>query len=176
MNPLLPSAPRLLFAPLSLADSDFIVTLLGDADFRRYIGDRGVQHAGDVEAYLREGPWRCYAEHRFGLLKLTERMSGQPIGIAGLLRRASLSDVDLGYALLPAFRRRGYASEACQALLRLAANDFALTRLVAIVSPGNTRSIATLQRSGFVYERMIRMPEVVEELRLYGCELPSPVP
>ena len=171
MSPILPTAPRLRFSALSLDDADFIVALLNDPDFRRFIGDRGVREARDVAGYLEAGPLRSYAEHRFGLLKLTERDTGRPIGIAGLIRRPALDDVDLGYALLPGFRRQGYATEACRALVRVALEAFSLPRLVAIVSVENARSIATLERVGFTFERHVRMPGENHDVALYGLAL-----
>jgi RimJ/RimL family protein N-acetyltransferase len=168
---MLPTAARLSFAPLSIDDADFIVALLNDADFRRFIGDRGVRHRGDVEGYLRAGPLQSYADHGFGLLKVWERATGSPVGIAGLLKRPTLADVDLGYALLPGFRGRGYATEACEALIRLAIEHFALPRLVAIVSPDNVRSIATLERSGFAFEGTLRLPNDATDVSLYGRAL-----
>ena len=168
MEPILPASPRLDYAALSLADADFIVALLNDADFRRHIGDRGVRQRDDVEGYLRAGPLRSYAEHGFGLLKVSERATGHPVGIAGLIRRPTLADVDLGYALLPGFRGQGYATEACEALIRMASDQFRLQRLVAIVSPDNVRSIATLERTGFVFEDTRRLAGDAADVRLYG--------
>jgi RimJ/RimL family protein N-acetyltransferase len=168
VNPILPTAERLVFAPLSLDDADFIVALLNDPDFRRHIGDRGVRHRGDVEGYLRAGPLKSYVEHGFGLLKLVEKATGSPVGVAGLLQRAGLADVDVGYALLPGFRRRGFATEACEALIRLGAEQFALTRLVAIVSPDNARSIAILVRAGFSFEGDVRLPTDSADVHLYA--------
>lgn len=173
MTPILPTSPRLVYSALSLDDADFIVALLNDPDFRRFIGDRGVRAARDVAQYLEAGPLRSYSEHRFGLLKLSERTGGRPVGIAGLIRRPTLEDVDLGYALLPGYRRQGYATEACEALVHLAAEAFGLQRLVAIVAPDNERSIATLERVGFTFERALRMPGETRDVSLYACT-PSP--
>ncbi len=167
----LPRSARLSYTPLALDDADFLVELLTDPDFRRYIGDRGVRVAADVEAYLRAGPWRSYLDHGFGLLKLSEAGSGRPVGIAGLIRRPTLDHVDLGYALLPASRGRGYVTEACEALLHLAANELGLRRVVAIVSPDNARSIATLLRLGFAFERTLQVDDDAPEVRLYGRPL-----
>ena len=171
MEPILPTSPRLSYAALSLDDADFIVALLNDEDFRRHIGDRGVRQRGDVDGYLRAGPLNSYATHGFGLLKVTETATGRPVGIAGLLKRESLVDVDLGYALLPGFRRLGYATEACDALIRLAAGHFGLRRVVAIVAPDNVRSIATLERSGFEFEERRRLPNETVDVLLYARAL-----
>ena len=168
MKPILPKSARLTFAPLTLEDADFIVELLNDPDFRRNIGDRGVREARDVEGYLSAGPWRSYEANRFGLLKISETATASPVGIAGLIRRPTLDDVDLGYALLPRYRGRGYVSEACEALLELAGDVFGLTRVVAIVSQDNAPSIATLERVGFRFERVIPAGDATPDVSLYG--------
>ena len=168
MNPILPRSVRLTFAPLALADADFLVELLNDPDFRRHIGDRGVRVASDVEAYLTAGPWRSYAANGFGLLKLTETATAAAVGVAGLIRRPTLDDVDLGYALLPRYRGRGYVTEACEALIRLAGDQFGLTRIVAIVSPDNAPSIGALERVGFRFERVIPVGDGTPDVSLYG--------
>jgi RimJ/RimL family protein N-acetyltransferase len=58
--------------------------------------------------------------------------------------------VELGYEVLPAFRRRGYASEAAVAIVQWAAeNGVRLVR--ASVSPENVASLAMIARMGFVH-------------------------
>ncbi len=164
----LPTSPRLRYDALGLGDADFIVELLNDADFRRHIGDRGVRAVGDVAAYLSQGPWDSYQKHGFGLLKLTARDAACAVGIAGLIRRPTLNDVDLGYALLPAHRGKGYATEACRALIRQARDEFELTRLVAIVSPDNAPSIRTLEGVGFRHEETLTLTGQTTPVHRYG--------
>ena len=166
----LPESPRLRYAPLVLDDAEFLVELLTDADFLRYIGDRGVHSVADVGRYLAEGPWASYTTNGFGLLALRETASGAPVGIAGLLKRPSLADVDLGYALLPAFRGRGYAREAGAALLALAAAAFGLRRVIAIVTPDNAASIRTLTALGFRAEGRLRVG-AADEVDCYALAL-----
>jgi len=57
--------------------------------------------------------------------------------------------VEIGYEVLPAFRRRGYATEAVGALMKRAARQGAQV-VRACVSPANAASLATLARHGFV--------------------------
>ena len=142
---------RLVLRPLTVADGPFLIELLNDPDFLRYIGDRGVRDAGSAERYLREGPWASYAAHGHGLLAVEVPQAG-PVGMAGLLRREHLDGVDLGYALLPQHRGRGYAREAAIALMRHAARDLNLAELLAIVRPGNHRSVRLLGELGFRHD------------------------
>lgn len=132
--------PRLRLREFDEADADFIVTLLNDADFIRHIGDKGVRSAEAARHYLREGPLASYARHGFGLWCVERLSDGVPVGMCGLIRRDGLPDVDVGYALLPAFRGLGYALEAAQASAAYGREQVGLPRVVAIVTPGNLAS------------------------------------
>ncbi|WP_338120147.1 GNAT family N-acetyltransferase [Streptomyces agglomeratus] len=57
--------------------------------------------------------------------------------------------VELGYAVDPAFRRRGYARATLTELLRRAAAEPGVTTVRASVRPDNVASLATLAGFGF---------------------------
>jgi [ribosomal protein S5]-alanine N-acetyltransferase len=59
--------PRLRIRPFTLADADFIVELLNDPEWLRFIGDRRVRHEEDARRYLRDGPMTMQARHGFAL-------------------------------------------------------------------------------------------------------------
>lgn len=150
---------RLVLRRLTAGDAAFIRDLVNDPDWLRYIGDRNVRTLADARAYLRDGPIAMYARFGFGLYLVELREGRVPIGVCGLLRRDVLEDVDLGFALLPSFRARGYAFEAAAATLAYARETLALSRVVAIVSPENRPSIRLLEKLGLWFERMIRLPD-----------------
>lgn len=162
---------RLALREMTDADAAFILRLLNDEAFLRNIGDRGVRSEDDARRYIATGPRESYARHGFGLWVVERRGDGVPIGICGLLKRDALTDVDLGFALLPEYRAGGYAGEAAAATIRHARDQAGLTRLVAIVAPGNTRSAALLGRLGFGFERRVRIAAEGEELDLFSIEL-----
>jgi [ribosomal protein S5]-alanine N-acetyltransferase len=56
--------------------------------------------------------------------------------------------VEIGYQVVPARRRRGYASEAAEAMWQWAAEHGARV-LRASVAPDNTASLAMIRRAGF---------------------------
>ena len=161
------STPRLHLRELTPADAPFILVLLNDPDWLRYIGDRGVRTESDARRYIEQGPMAMYAEHGFGLWLVELRDGGKPVGICGLLRRPGLDDPDLGFAFLPEFRGRGYAVEAAGAALAHGRAALGLGRLLAITSPGNDASERVLRKLGFHPAGPVTLPGDPEELRLF---------
>jgi ribosomal-protein-alanine N-acetyltransferase len=161
---------RLVLRPLTTEDAPFVVRLLNEPAFLRYIGDRGVRTVPDAEAYIREGPVRSYAAHGFGLYLVELKDGRVPVGLCGLLKREALDDVDVGYALLPEYASRGYAVEAARATLDHARDALGLRRVVALVTPGNTASTRLLAKLGMAFERTLRMPGADEDVELYATD------
>ena len=161
---------RLVVRELCPDDAGFIHALLNDPDWLRNIGDRKIRSEQDARAYLAAGPAKMIAEHGFGLWAVTRHDDDEAIGMCGLIKRATLDDVDLGFAFLPAFRGQGYAFEAAAATADVARDRFALRRLVGIVSPANVASIRLLEKLGMQYERTLEMTPG-DPVRLYGRAL-----
>jgi [ribosomal protein S5]-alanine N-acetyltransferase len=159
--------PRLRIRPFTLDDADFIVELLNDPGWLRFIGDRQVRNEADARRYLLEGPIAMRARHGLSLCAVERRDAAVPIGMCGLIRRDGLDDVDLGYALLPVARGQGMAVEAAAAMLQHGLTDLGLPRIVAITDPANLASAAVLERIGMRFEREVVLPHRAEPLRLY---------
>jgi RimJ/RimL family protein N-acetyltransferase len=162
--------PRLAFRPLTPADAPFIVALVNDPDWLRFIGDRNVRSVGDAVGYIRNGPMASYARHGFGLWRAALRDSDTPIGICGLLQRDVLPHPDLGFAYLPAHRGRGYGVEAATATLAYGRKEFGFRRVLAFTSPENERSMALLRKAGMRFEGTIRLARDQGESRLFAVE------
>jgi ribosomal-protein-alanine N-acetyltransferase len=56
---------------------------------------------------------------------------------------------EIGYTVLPAYRRRGYATEAVRALFDWAAREHGVRRFRASVSPDNEASLGLIDKLGF---------------------------
>jgi ribosomal-protein-alanine N-acetyltransferase len=162
---------RLTLRRLVLEDAPFLVLLLNQPSFLAHIGDRGVRTIEDAHRYLRDGPLAMYERTGFGLWHVARKSDGAAIGLCGLLRRDSLPDVDVGYALLPDYWGSGYAFEAVSATLRHAARKFALQRVIAVVSEGNAASIRVLEKAGLRFERKVSLQAGEPEVRLYARSL-----
>jgi len=160
---------RLIISHLSIEDAAFIMKLVNTPGWLQYIGDRNVKSVDDGRRYLENGPLKSYAQWGFGLFRIALKNTNTAIGICGLIKRDGLNDIDLGFALLPAYGGKGYAYEAAEAVLRYAQNQLHLHRLVAITLVDNAASLKLLQKLGFRFERMVRLEN--EDLALLGIEL-----
>ena len=159
---------RLTISRITLDDAPFIMRLMNDPQYLKFIGDRHIRTLKDAEQYLYKGPISSYQKYGFGLFLTRLRAAGTPMGICGLLKRDFLTDVDIGFAFLPEFRGQGYAKEACRAVIDAGRKHFGFKRIVAIVKPDNQKSIALLKKIGLLFENTISPPNETHELALYG--------
>lgn len=160
---------RLIISRLGIEDAPFILKLVNTPGWLQYIGDRNVKNLEDAGRYLQNGPLQSYAQWGFGLFRVALKSTHTAIGICGLIKREELDDIDLGFALLPAYTGKGYAYEAAAAVLHYAQHHLHLPRLVAITLVDNASSLKLLQKLGFRFERMVRLNN--EDLALLGMAL-----
>jgi RimJ/RimL family protein N-acetyltransferase len=159
--------PRLKLRKLTLDDAPFILRLVNEPSWLEFIGDKGVRDLDGARKYLREGPIGMYERHGFGLYMTEVKESGAQIGMCGLIKRDTLPDVDIGFALFPEFWGRGYAHEAAAAVLEHGRRTFDLKRIVAITSLDNESSIKVLEKIGMQFERTLEFAPG-DPVRLFG--------
>jgi RimJ/RimL family protein N-acetyltransferase len=158
---------RLLLRKLSTDDAEFVLELLNEPSFLRYIGDKGVRNLDDARQYILNGPVASYGRNGFGLYLIELKETGIPIGISGLVKRDTLPDADIGFAFLPAYWSKGYAVESAAAVMNYAREVLGLTRILAITSLDNEASARLLGKIGLRFERMIKLSEDAEEVKLF---------
>jgi len=164
---------RLVLRRLSVDDGAFILELLNDPSWLRFIGDKGVRTLEDARNYILTGPMDMYARLGFGLYLTERKKDAAPIGICGLIERAGLEDIDIGFAFLPAFCGQGYAYESASAVMTYAQDTLGLNRVVAITAPDNQRSITLLTKLGLCFEDMLRLGEDQPEVMLFAWNKPT---
>jgi RimJ/RimL family protein N-acetyltransferase len=167
------STPRLTLREMNAGDAPFILRLLSDETFLRYVGDKGVRTEADARDYIAAGPAASYEAFGFGLWLVMLKEGDVPIGICGLLKRPVLDHVDIGFALMPAWRTAGYAYEAASAVVDYARTTLRLTRLLAITSADNHISGRLLEKLGFAFERMAQIHEGEAPLKLFSVSWTS---
>jgi RimJ/RimL family protein N-acetyltransferase len=162
---------RLVLRRLDAEDAAFILQLVNEPSWLRFIGDKGVRNLDDARRYIREGPVASYERFGFGLFLAELKDTGAPIGMCGLLKRDTLDDPDIGFAFLPAFWGRGFARESASAVMALGRDTFGLKRLLAVTNPDNDRSIRVLEDLGLAYERMVKLSGDGMEIKLFARDL-----
>ncbi len=158
---------RLVLRWLEVADAPFILELLNDPSFIRYIGDKGARNLDDARNYILNGPVASYEQFGFGLYATDLKESGVPIGICGILKRDTLPHPDIGFAFLPAFWNKGYAQEASAAVLKYAKKNFGVDRVLAITTPDNEASAKLLGKLGLRFDRLTRLSPEAPEVKLF---------
>ena len=161
---------RLRLRHMTDVDAPFMLALLNDPAYHRFIGDRGVHTAEAARDYMRNGAMAMVARLGFGFYIVEREADGCPIGVSGLAKRDFLDDVDIGYAFLPQYGGQGYAIEAAVGVLAHA-RALGLTRIVATVRPDNSASIRVLEKLGLRFERPIRVPDTERALHLFAMDL-----
>jgi [ribosomal protein S5]-alanine N-acetyltransferase len=160
---------RLRLRRLSVDDAPFILALLNEPSFLRFVGDKGVRTLDDARTYIAT---QVASYERFGFgLYLTERKTdGAALGICGLVKRDTLNDVDVGFAFAPQFWSQGYGAESATAILAHATNVLKLPRVVAITNPDNTASMKLLDKIGLRFLRTTRLSPDGPELKLFSTD------
>jgi len=123
----------------------------------------------DLERLLRHdrSHWQI---HGFGPWSLVDRESGEFAGRAGLAwtRVEGREAVELPWAVLPAFQRRGFASEAGFAAIETAAK-IGLAKVISLALVDNVASRGVMEKIGLRYVRDVEhvgLPHALYELEL----------
>jgi ribosomal-protein-alanine N-acetyltransferase len=120
---------RLVIRPLELTDAED----LGEPE--KWIGEK-------IDRYEREGGMSLWAA--------VERETGRAVALAGLQweQIEGRRELDLGCIVATAAQRRGYATEASEAVVR-AAFSAGFERITAMTYPDNAPALRVLEKLGF---------------------------
>ncbi len=158
---------RLTLREIRVDDDEFMLELLTEPSFLHFIGDKGVRTIEETRQYIIDGPVDSYRRHGLGMYIVELKASGTPIGMAGLVKRDTLEDVDVGFAFLPEYWSQGYAYESTCAVMKFARGELGLERIVAITASDNVSSIRLLEKIGLRFEKMIQLAEDEAEIKLF---------
>ena len=163
---------RLTLRDASHEDAEFMLRLLNEPSFLRFIGDRGVRTLDDATRYIAERLIESYIRHGFGLWVVERRDAAGPIGICGLVKREALPDPDIGFAFLPEYWFKGYAGESAMAVKDHAFGTLRLPRLLAVANGDNAPSIRLLGKLGFDFVRTTELSSGAPPVQLFALEAP----
>lgn len=137
-------------APLAERRSDPRV-----AEFQNWIPPYPLERAKTLIARLLESPWLRTDE--WSMLTIADADDSTVYGDLALHPTWDGRAIEIGYSLAPSAWGRGYASEAVNALVERLWSDPKVTRLSAMLHPGNVASEQVLERAGFRFEGRTRL-------------------
>ena len=164
--------PRLILSELTIQNAAFILKLYNDPDFIKYIGNKNINSIEDAENFIDSGPKQSYKVYNHGLY-LVQLKDKTSIGICGLLKRENLDLPDIGFAVLPNYRKMGFIYEASKAVIHDAKKRLHINKISAITSPDNNASIKLLIKLGFIFKKMVKLDSNNKPTQLYTIHLDS---
>jgi RimJ/RimL family protein N-acetyltransferase len=138
-------------------DADFLRALLNDPGWLANIGERNVRTRRQALTWIATRHTATYGRLGFGFWAVERRSDGVLLGMCGLVKRDTLLEADVGYALMPAYRGQGYAREAAAACVRYGLDVLGLPEVWGITGPDNAGSAAVLQQIGLADAGITRL-------------------
>jgi RimJ/RimL family protein N-acetyltransferase len=143
---------RLVLRAFGESDLDAYARMCGDAEVMRYIGDGHTLSRDEAwrNMALIIGHWHLRG---FGLWAVEERSSGTFVGRVGCWQPEGWPGLEVGWALDRAFWGKGYATEAALHAIDFAFNRLGQDRVISLIQPGNSNSVAVALRLGMKLEK-----------------------
>ncbi|MEL6673889.1 MAG: GNAT family N-acetyltransferase [Bacteroidota bacterium] len=163
---------RLSLHEVTASDTDFILAILNDPDFIRYIADRNIRTQDQAAQYIEEKFTQVYAQDGYGMYKVCLLEDGRALGMCGLVNRPALPGTDIGFAFLPEGRGKGYAFESAHFILERAFEHHGLPEILAITAEDNQASRSLCEKLGLKFEGMWDWSEE-EQVCLYKKAAPA---
>lgn len=142
--------PRLILREMTQDDYAGLHAILTDAETMRHYpkpyDDAGVQRWLDWS-------FDNYRKHGFGLWAVTLKETGQFIGDCGITMQPINGQwlPEIGYHLNKQYWRRGYASEAARACIRVAFEQFGFPAVYSYMTSTNEPSWRTAMKNGMTF-------------------------
>lgn len=155
---------RLILKPASEEDAAFIFELLNTPKWLKYIGDRNIKSIGNAKDYIKTKMLPQLERLGYSNYILLRRSDNKKIGTCGLYDREGLDGIDIGFAFLPEYEKKGYAFESAKKLINVAFNEFGINEINAITTKDNIASQKLLKKLGLKLDGTIILQNDNKEL------------
>ena len=144
---------QITLKPATKDDIDFIVDIDSNSDIWLIEDEIETDKEKVREATLKklDSDW-----YKYFIVRLNDEQR-TPIGLVYLWHYiAARKSWEIGYCVLPKYRRRGYCAEAVSALLKIAFEEYGAHRVVAMCSSRNEGSWRVIEKIGMTREGLFR--------------------
>ena len=158
---------RLEIRPTREEDAPFIFELMNSPKWLMFIGDRKIYSVEIARNYIKNRMLPQLEKLGFSNYTVIRKSDNVKIGTCGLYDRNGLDGLDIGFAFLPQFEKKGYAFESAFKLKSVAFEIFGIEEILAITKTTNISSQNLLKRLGLKFNSKVRLPNDDEELLLF---------
>ncbi len=162
-EPLILQGPRIRLRPWREEDRDAFAAMNADPGVMRHFA-KSLDRAESDSFMDRINAHQ--AEHGFSFWAIERHAEPGMIGLCGLARipweERFTPAVEIGWRLLPAHQRQGYAEEAARISLAHGFGPLELPEIVAFTIPDNLRSWGLMERLGMVRDGSFDHPRLPE--------------
>lgn len=151
--------PRLRIREIAVGDVPQLYELYSDASVTQYMEPLFAEPEQEM-SYTRDYIKNVYGFYGFGMWVLESRESGRIIGRAGLEYKEGFEGLELGFMLGVTYQHKGYAYEACSAILSYGIEQLGQRTYCSFINEHNEASIHLCERLGFVPGDRVRLSEV----------------
>lgn len=139
---------RLLVREIQVSDVQDLYELYADKSITRYM-EPLFESVEDEINYTKDYIKNIYGFYGFGMWILVLKETNQVIGRAGLEYKEGYDGLELGFMLGTKYQHKGYAYEACKAIINYAVNYLEQKSFRAVVHRDNVSSRRLSERLGF---------------------------
>lgn len=154
---------RLILRPPGADDLDGWAAMAAEADTMEYIGGVAGRAGSWRQLCTMVGAWHISG---FAMFSVIERETGAWIGRIGPWRPEGWPGSEVGWGIRAGFAGKGYAHEAAVAAMDFAVDILGWERIIHVIDPANTRSIALARRLGSANLGPTRLPDPYADVRV----------
>lgn len=141
---------RLVLREMIVDDVDRLYEIYKDPSITRYMEPLYPERSQEV-GYTRDYIKYQYEFCGYGLWIVTLADNSLVIGRVGITNREGYEEAELGYMIAADMQRRGYAAEACRAVIGYAGDILMMKGLNCFIQPGNDVSVHLCEQLGFTF-------------------------
>lgn len=159
---------RLLVRETTVEDVEAFYRIYSEPSITEYMEDL-YPDVEEEKQYVRDYIAKVYTFFEFGVWTVVEKESGAVIGRAGISYREGFDVPELGFVIGVPWQRKGYAKEACSAILDYARGLLGFEEIQALVEPENTISLNLCVKLGMEVLELVTVCGK-EYVRLLWCD------
>jgi len=162
---------RLIIRPFNTDDINPFISFMINKEATKYLSftEEEKTHEG-AEAFIQSIINSYGTQNSVFALAITQKEGGIYLGSCGLTPFKRTIEAECFYVLLPKYWGNGYAIECIKKLFDYAFNELQLSKIIAHITPRNTRSWKTAERAGMKYMGQVRLGNLPSEAMLFSIE------